>query len=173
MKNKIGKIWNIITSGVLIIMVVLVAMLFVPKLFGVTPLIVLSGSMEPNYPVGTLIYVTPIEEEKIEKGTVVTFRLDSGDLATHRVIRINDDHTFVTQGDNNNVEDAAVAYSRIVGSPRFQIKKLGFLADKLSTPSGKIIYGTIAISLVILMLIGDLIFKEKKSCEKEADSHEQ
>ena len=54
---KFKKIWNVV-STVLVAAVVLLAVLLVGvRLFGLQVYTVLSGSMEPAYPVGSLIYV--------------------------------------------------------------------------------------------------------------------
>lgn len=168
MKRIINKIWNIVITIALIAMVVAVGLIFVPKFFGNEPLIVLSGSMEPTYPVGSVLYVSHIDKAEVKDGTPITFYLDDETLVTHRVVRINDDGTYVTKGDNNDIEDAgSVSFDRILGTPKFHIVKLGILADKLSSTSGKIVYGTILVVIVILMFIGDIIFSEEKKKEEE------
>ena len=59
------KAYKIITNVILIIMLLLVAMLFLPRVVGLKPLAVLSGSMEPTYHVGSLIYVKSVEPSSI------------------------------------------------------------------------------------------------------------
>lgn len=64
---------------------------------------VLSGSMEPALPVGTLAVVKPIPAAEAQEGDVVTFRNPQGDfLTTHRIVakrREGADLAFRTQGD--------------------------------------------------------------------------
>ena len=44
-----------------------------PVAFGYMPYVVLSGSMEPVYPVGSLIYVAPVDANSLEPGDAITF----------------------------------------------------------------------------------------------------
>ena len=65
------RVWNAV-STVLVLGVVLLAFLLVGvRLVGLTPYAVLSGSMEPTYHVGSLIYVGKIAPEEITVGDVL------------------------------------------------------------------------------------------------------
>ena len=83
------RVWNAV-STVLVLGVVLLAFLLVGvRLVGLTPYAVLSGSMEPTYHVGSLIYVGKIAPEEITVGTPITFVVNEDLLlATHRVVDI-------------------------------------------------------------------------------------
>lgn len=106
-----------VVNGLSLLALVLVvgiglAAVIVPRLAGATTLAVLTGSMEPAYPPGTLVVVRPTPPEEIRVGDVITFQLESGKpaVATHRVVekgfRADGEHQFVTQGDANPVPDA-------------------------------------------------------------------
>ena len=59
-KSSIRKTWNVISS-ILVALVVLLALLLVgARLFGLQVYTVLSGSMEPTYHTGSLIYVKKV-----------------------------------------------------------------------------------------------------------------
>ena len=77
-------------STLLVGTVVILAILLVGvRLVGLTPYAVLSGSMEPTYPVGSLIYVKAIAPEDITAGTPITFTINKNlVLATHRVVEV-------------------------------------------------------------------------------------
>ena len=60
---------NIITSTLLVLVLLLAAALVGVRLFGIAPYTVLSGSMEPTYPVGSLIYVKPIDTNDLQVGS--------------------------------------------------------------------------------------------------------
>lgn len=114
------------------------------RLVGLTPLAVLSGSMEPEYPVGSLIYVQDAAPESVLVGDAITFSLDSGTLVTHEVWDIDpESQQFYTQGianhdaDGNILHDASpVPFARLVGKPVFCIPFLGYLNAFLTSPSG-------------------------------------
>ncbi|ANH37491.1 Signal peptidase I W [Nocardioides dokdonensis FR1436] len=92
---------------------IVLAAVLVPRVAGATPMTVLTGSMTPAYPAGTLVVVRPLPEEEIGVGTVITFQLRSGDptMVTHRVVGVGYDgageRVFTTQGDSNESADAA------------------------------------------------------------------
>ena len=87
--KKLVKVWNVITT-VLVALVVLVAVLLVGvRVAGVQPLYVMSGSMEPAFHVGSLIFVQKIDPAMIEVGDPITYTInESGDYSTHRVVAV-------------------------------------------------------------------------------------
>ena len=87
--KKLVKVWNVITT-VLVALVVLVAVLLVGvRVAGVHPLYVMSGSMEPAFHVGSLIFVQKVDPAKIEVGDPITYTInEAGDYSTHRVIAV-------------------------------------------------------------------------------------
>lgn len=165
------KVWNFVTTTILVILLLLVAIMFVPKIFGIEPMIVLSGSMEPTYHVGSLLYVRDCDALDIEVGDSITFHIDESTVVTHRVIEIDEvNRTFCTQGDANEIADGApVSFDNFVGKPIFNIPKLGYLGDKLSTLRGKIIFVTIIVVDTILMFMGDFIWSEENESEKKTE----
>ena len=105
-------------SGVIYFLIVIAAFItLVPLAMGYKPVAVLSGSMEPAYPVGSIIYYQAADFEEIEKGDAITFRLGGGALATHRVIQKDEEkQEFITKGDNNSTVDTApVSAEAVVG----------------------------------------------------------
>lgn len=83
------KIWNAVSTLLVIVVVLLAIALVGVRVVGLTPYAVLSGSMEPAYHVGSLIYVKDIEPEDVTVGTPLTFVVDESLLvATHRVVDI-------------------------------------------------------------------------------------
>ena len=58
-----------------------------PLILGYHPVVVLSGSMEPAFPVGSIIYYKETPCDKIQAGEIITFHAgDGGSLVTHRVV---------------------------------------------------------------------------------------
>ena len=93
MNRSLKKIWNVISS-ILVAVVVLLALLLVgARIVGLQVFTVLSGSMEPTYHTGSLIYVKKVDPYTIEVGQPITFMLDESTIATHRVVGIVPDHT--------------------------------------------------------------------------------
>jgi len=87
--RTIRKLWNCITTLLVIVVAALAIALVGVRLVGLTPYAVLSGSMEPTYRVGALIYVKDVAPEDVEIGAPLTFVVNENSLvATHRVVGI-------------------------------------------------------------------------------------
>jgi len=68
-------------------------------------MIVISGSMEPTLPTGSLIIVTPCEYDDLELGDIVTMQ-GSGIYFTHRVAgKVSADTNEIIQPDDPRYED--------------------------------------------------------------------
>lgn len=111
--KKIISYLSILCYIVIIVLVLILA----PMIIGYKPVVVLSGSMEPAYPVGSLIYYKTASFEDIDKNDAITFYIDSDTLVTHRVVIKNEiSQTFVTKGDANPTNDAdPVEYKNVAG----------------------------------------------------------
>ncbi len=168
-------IWNIVSS-VLVALVVIVAILLVGvRLVGLQVFTVLSGSMEPTYQVGSLIYVKQTETGNIAVGDPITFMMDENTVATHRVIEIVPDEEnpsvirYRTQGDANDNADASLVHSaNVIGVPQFSIPYLGYLANYIQNPPGTYIAIMVSLLLVIMVFIPDILFSsdsDKKTQE--------
>lgn len=165
------KAWNFVTTTILILMLAFIAVMYVPKFFGAEPMIVLSGSMEPTYPVGSLLYISEVDSSEIKNGDAITFYLDDNTLVTHRVVDVDEENkVYTTKGDANNTEDGSlVSFDQVRGKPVYCIPKAGYLADKVSQPTGKIFYIVAIVVDVILMFMGDLIWSEKEREVSESE----
>lgn len=121
------------------VVVILAAAVVVPRLSGATPYTVLTGSMRPNYPPGTLVVTKPVDADRIRIGDVVTFQLVSGKpaVATHRVAEIvrtlGGETRFVTKGDANGFPDAEqVRGVQVRGKLWYSIPYLGYASSFIS-----------------------------------------
>ena len=90
---KLSRIFNVLANIIIALIVALCAVIMLPKVFGYEVYGILSGSMLPNYPIGSIIYVQHEEASHIEVGDVITFNMAAGSdvVATHRVVEINSD----------------------------------------------------------------------------------
>lgn len=176
MNPTIKKVWNLVT-GLLVLAVVVIAILLAGvRLVGVTPYAVLSGSMEPAFPVGSMIYVKAVDPSSIQVGDPITFYLAEDLVATHRVIEI-DGEGFHTKGDANESPDpGAVSPENLIGKALFCVPKLGFLSSWVSQPPGLYIAGIAAVGLLALMFIPDLLdaadAADKRAAEKQKKKEE-
>lgn len=164
MNKTLKTIWNAVT-WVIVAAAVLLAMLLVgARLVGLRTFTVLSGSMEPTYHTGSLIYVKNVDAAKLSEGTVITFMLDENTVATHRIVGVVPDEDepgvvrYRTKGDANNVEDGGlVHYKNIIGTPVFSIPKLGYLANYIQHPPGTYVAVSAGAAVLLLMFLPELI----------------
>lgn len=180
--STVKKVWNVV-STVLVALVVLLAVLLVgARVFGLRVYTVLSGSMEPTYHTGSLIYVRKVDPYTIQEGQPITFMLDQNTIATHRVVGVVQDEEdatvirFRTKGDANEAEDGSlVHYRNVIGTPVFSIPYLGYVANYIQHPPG--MYVAISAGAVLLLLVflpdifGDDDSKEKDKARKSGGRH--
>ncbi len=164
----ISSIVQVFTTIVIALIALMAVLLFGCRAVGITPYSVLSGSMEPTYHVGSIIYVVRQKPQDIKVGDAITFKVHKSVPATHRVVEINyEKQQFLTKGDANDSSDAPVSFTRLIGKPIFTIPNLGYFAGWLSTARGRI--GTVAFTVVFLILlyIPDILEEEDEDGEEK------
>lgn len=129
------KISVLLTSVVLLISLVAVGIIWVPSLFGLKSYAIMSGSMEPNIPEGSMVYVKPFTEfDDYKVNDVVTFTDKTKNQSfTHRIVGIDrDDLAFYTKGDANEIEDLEPTPGYLaVGKVQMAVPLLGYAAAAL------------------------------------------
>ena len=155
--SAVKKIWNAVSTLIVVLVVILALLLVGVRVIGLQVFTVLSGSMEPAYHTGSLIYVKDVDPFELEAGDVITFMLNEDTVATHRIVGVvpdeNDPNTirFRTKGDANSFEDGQlVHYKNVIGTPVFTVPGLGYVANFIQNPPG--MYYAIAMGVVILLL---------------------
>ena len=169
MKSKAIKIRSIISTAIVAVSVVLAVLFVGVRLFGLRPLAVLSGSMEPEYPVGSLTYIKRVDYKTLKPGDVITFMLDENTLATHRIVEVISDENdpselrYRTRGDANSACDGSLVHRKnIVGTPVFSVPKLGYVANFIQTPPGSYAAISAAVFLLVLAFIPEPLAKIKR-----------
>lgn len=170
---KVKKLWNIISTVLVGVIVLCAIFLMGSRLMGYQVFNVISGSMEPTYSVGDLIYVKDVNPYEIEVGTPITFVLNE-DLvvATHRVVEVDaENQHFYTKGDANETADASpVHFNNVIGVPQFSIPLLGYVSDFIQNPPGMYITVGVGFVLILAVFLPDMIGKRKK---EDVDKQEQ
>ena len=174
MNKTVKRIWNWITTALVAIVVVLALLLVGARLIGLQVFTVLSGSMEPTYHVGSLIYVKDVDPYELESGDVITFMLDEDTVATHRIVEVVPDENdttvvrFKTKGDANAAEDGSlVHYKNVIGSPVFTIPQLGYVANYIQNPPGTYIAISAGVILLLLVFLPDLFSDDEEPKQKK------
>ena len=130
---------------------VVAAVGLVPLLTGASTYTVLTGSMQPTLPVGTVVVVRPVPVERIAVGEVVTFLArDPGTSATrivtHRVIAVDPGPVLRTRGDANDAPDpGGIVAADVRGVLRYSVPWVG----RIPSTSWLLLAGG-----VLLLLVG-------------------
>ena len=160
----IKKIWSIVSTVFVFLVVLAAIFLMGSRVIGYRVFNIVSGSMEPTYSVGDLIYVKEVDPAAIVPGDVITFVLNE-DLvvATHRVVRVDaEKQRFYTKGDANETEDGApVHFKNVIGIPQFAVPGLGYVSDFIQNPPGKYIAIGVLFAMIIGAFVPDMIRKKE------------
>jgi len=136
--------------------------IIMPMVIGAVPLTVLSNSMAPTMPIGSLAIVKPTEAlvphdntitltpdqirpendlSAINVGDVIVYQPYANDptLVMHRAIKLETNwtpeglhSTFITQGDNLSVADAPVSDYQVRGRVLYSLPYLGYVNNTLN-----------------------------------------
>ena len=167
MKQSFSKIWSIVSTVLVGAVVVLAVLLLGGRLLGWQVFTVVSGSMEPVYHVGDLLYVRPVAPADLQPGDVITFVMNEQlVVGTHRIVEVEDTGErlyFYTKGDANAAMDAApVAQENVLGTPVFSIPLLGYVAAFVQQPPGSYVAVAVGAVLLVLVLLPDLPGSKKR-----------
>jgi signal peptidase len=135
--------------GTVVVIVLLIATIG-PRLLPYRTFTVLSGSMEPTIPVGSMIFDREVDAAELARGDVVTFHPPGhpDKLVSHRVVRVEDTKRgsfLVTRGDANGVIDDWRIPAEGQGLRyEFHVPYLGYVVGGLLTPVGRLVALTLA-----------------------------
>ncbi len=167
MNKTVRQIGSWVSSVLVGIVVVLAVALVGVRLVGLKPFVVLSGSMEPAYHVGSLIYVKEVDHSELNAGDTITFMANETTVVTHRIAGIVPDEAdpeivwFRTKGDANAAEDGALVHCRnVIGKAVFSIPYLGYAANFIQQPPG--LYIALGCGALLLILAFWPTGKKKK-----------
>lgn len=138
-----------------------------PGAFGFTPLVVLSGSMVPELPVGSVVLVRDVDSNDVSTGDVVTFRTPSegsgtrATYTTHRVVAVHRDGSglwFETKGDANATPDGwSVPAPTVVGRMAAMVPLAGYVSVFVRSPLGFALLVAVPAALLIGLEALDLL----------------
>lgn len=176
MYRILNKAANGLTIVVIGVAVVLVGTLLIPRVFGYQIYAVLSGSMEPCYHVGSVIYVKEASADQIKEGDPVAFHSGENVIVTHRVVSIDQEKKrLIMKGDANRVTDPKpVSFDQVIGIGKFSIPFLGYLAIHMQKSNGVFVcIGILTVMILLQVLIELMKPMEKKADEKANDQKDK
>lgn len=163
----VEKICNALGISILIAVILSAGSVMAAKLLGFQPMGILSGSMEPAYHVGGLVFIdTGARAEDIRTGDAIAYKLSEDMVVTHRVVAIDAaGRSFTTKGDANNTEDLApVPFDGLIGKAVLHIPRAGYILMNLSTPKG-FAAGAILIAVLIILFVIPVLLAPAKGGE--------
>ena len=173
MNNKTNKkspasvFCSVLGTAILVAVILICLPLTAGKFFGGQFFAVVSGSMEPEIPTGSLVYVKSANPEEVQPDEIIAFYAarDTSTVVTHRVIENHvDEQEFITKGDANKTNDMnPTRYSHFIGRIQYHIPKVGFAAQMMTSVPGKIAFGSMIGLAIVLHLMADSIDKRKKA----------
>jgi len=151
-----AKILKIIGNVLIIFVIIAIAPIAIPKVFGVQAFSVISGSMEPTISVGSIVYVRNVEFEELSQGDVIAFE-SGASVVTHRIVEINtEDKLITTKGDANNTEDFnPVSYTNVIGRMIAHFPIYGTIVAWLTDTVGKMVAVVVLVIGAVLSYLGE------------------
>ena len=166
MKKAVSIVVNVLAWIVLILAFLTTLIVFssgrnngVANLMGFIPMTVESDSMKPTFSKNDLIVCKEVDDiNSLQKGDVITFWtiIDGKKVKnTHRIVDINEfesTRSFVTRGDNNNLDDTLPAYAGdVIGKwTEFKVGGIGKFFSFLRTKTGFFVCILIPMALFFL-----------------------
>ncbi|MET0854758.1 MAG: signal peptidase I [Microterricola sp.] len=162
---------TVLTWVVLVVSAVAItALVVVPRIAGASPYTILTGSMRPDMPPGTIVVVKPLPFDQIRHGDVITYQIESGKpmVVTHRVVGtelVDGETRLVTRGDANEAPDVvSVREEQVKGVVWYHVPMVGFatsLIDDVSKGIAVRILGGLLLAYAVY-LGASLLFRRKK-----------
>lgn len=153
------KAFEIFDTILVVIILGFALLMLVPRLFHITPYVVMTSSMYPTIPAGSICFIDEKDTEP-EIEDVIAYKL-STELITHRVVGIDENGNYITQGDNNDAVDLApVTLGQVVGKNIFWVPVVGIIMTWVKTVPGIIV--TISV-LAVYLILSRVIMNRKDS----------
>ncbi len=195
LRHRIWTIVGIVLCVILIPMLIINCTLLikswlnedeVPSFGGVAPFIVLSGSMEEDFPAGSLIFTRMVDASEIDEGDIISYfdpASRNNAVVTHmvRFIQTDDEgklvfYTYGTANTSKSFEEIAieecekVPEGKLIGRyTGFHIKNLGHVAIFMQTTLGLIV----CVFVPLLLMIGyDVIRRRIYDKKHQGDKDE-
>ena len=170
---KIAKCFRTVGTILIIIVILLCVPLVLPKMLGYQVCEVVTGSMEPELQVGSVVYIQKCDANQIKVGDIISFYvgIDEENIISHRVVEIKENQTFVTKGDSNNYnDDSVVDATHLIGKVKFKINNISWLVYLFDSITGIIIVCGIIIISLFLNISSDIISRSITKEKNDDDS---
>ena len=152
-KNRAG-VKKLVAGFILLALLILILLpASVPRMMGYHVFDAVSGSMEPEIPVGSAVYVKYAKPSELEEKEIIAF-YSNDTVIVHRVVENHQVEGFIdTRGDANLEEDeGSVPYDSVIGRVEYHLPFLGHFLILVSTTPGKLALAAIGIIGILLIV---------------------
>ena len=160
-KSPVAAFCSALGTVLLTVLILACIPLTLPKAFGFQIYTVISGSMEPAIPTGSLVYVRYEEPDTIVKDDVIAFYSNNADgsIITHRVVSNSPAMgQFITKGDANEEKDMnPIPYNNYIGKVKLSVPVVGGIAQAATGAAGKIAAASLIGLAVILEIVAAML----------------
>lgn len=167
----IKKIIHIL-AVILYVLIIVYSVVCIPMIFKFHPVVVLSGSMEPTYQVGSIMYYKKVPKEELKVGDVIAFSVNNIKTISHRIASI-ENGLIETKGDANKVSDVnKIRYDNVRGKvSKISLPYVGHYVKAINDNLTTVVVFAVIILVSEFMLsnmeIFDLNNKNRRSEEDE------
>ena len=152
----------------------------VPSILGYSVLKIRTGSMEPEYKVGSVIIAKKVNTDSLKEGDVISFYATGKDIYervnTHRIKEISylstGEKQFVTKGDANpTVDNEPVFYKKVIGKVILNLGVFsGSIIGFLQNPTVILIFIVLPLLIITFLEAQNLV---KLFMKKDDDPEEE
>ena len=175
---SIVSVCLIIASVLVLLKVVTTKQGEAPNIFGYSLFRVVTGSMEPQIPVDSLILVKREEASTLQVGDVISFYSRDpsllGEVNTHRIVEIHENEgslSFTTKGDANNIVDRYDTREEdLLGKVVFSSASIGKFVRLLSNPLVFFPFIILPLAILIIKNIIDSVKTAKALVREEEEA---
>lgn len=165
-RDTVALIFSVMGTVLLVTVIIVCIPLTIPRMFGYQVYTVITGSMEPEIPTGSLVYTKEIPPEEVEEDDVIAFygSVDQRAIITHRVVSNQIvSGEIITKGDANEQPDPMpVFYDSVIGKVELSIPVIGRILALVASWTGKMIAIGMIVSSVLLHLLAGALRKSRE-----------
>jgi signal peptidase len=156
--------WVALALGGVLFFAVAAAML--PMALGDRSLVIMSGSMEPTIPVGSLAMVEPIPSANLQRDDIIAYKPNETVQMpiVHRIVSVEmrqGVRYYVTRGDANTGADAELALPPTAWRVFFNVPFIGYIVSSTSSSVMSILLIGVPIFLIPLLSALEWLMKKR------------
>lgn len=156
---------RIVGSAILLLVIAVTASVVVPQIRGFEVYHILSGSMEPTIPVGSVVYIDRNSKpEKMKEKDIIAFSSE-GDIVVHRLVQNRVVEGLLrTKGDANEQEDLfEIPYKNFRGKVVKHFPYVGQIMMIFTTGIGKFSVLCFAACGALMNILAGRLSEKRKS----------